>query len=261
MGDYVSDMNPSDAGVIAYLRTLPVVDPEESSQNKLEIGSVLEDTQLSGNGPRYEPSLYNEPYILEGEQGVVPDPLTQGKHLSGLAHSLRSTHQRTEGERMIGLIRDRANLQSQLAQLGEEMKRIQSCLEKVMQECRLKDVEIMRLEIHVMEAAMKAEGNGPSVDPAPLEFAAENPLIPSPSSLVHFDTEPDTRQLNSSVHLNFADHANYFQPATTNEALRDLKMHFAPVSGRFICRHLALALSDPTLTLILLGSGHTPGWG
>ena len=38
------------------------------------------------------------------------------------------------------------------------MTRIQSWLEKVMQECRLKDVEIMRLEIHVIEAAMKAEG-------------------------------------------------------------------------------------------------------
>ena len=52
--------------------------------------------------------MYNEPYILKGEQGFVPDPLTQAKHPSGLAHSLRSTHQRSEGERMIGLLRDRA---------------------------------------------------------------------------------------------------------------------------------------------------------
>ena len=178
--DYGSDTNPTDEGVIAYLRTLPVADPEESPQNKLEISSVLEDTRLSGNAPGDEYSLYNEPYALDGEQRALPNALIQEKHPLGLVHWLHSTHQRNKDEKMIALLMDRANLQGQLAQLREEMTRIQSWLEKVMQECRLKDVEIMQLEIHVMEAAMKAEGNRPSDDPAPPEFAAENPVIVPP---------------------------------------------------------------------------------
>ena len=237
----MSDTNLTNEGVIAYLRTLSAVDPEELSQNGLQINSFLEGTPSSSNDesdsangvlrgdpgpvivpPRYEYPLNKEQnevpvpqherdgkaenstiveppvtmeakrreaekHALDEEQKALPNALIQqGKRPSGPDLRLHSTHRRSEEEEMLGLLMDKARLRGQLAQLREEMRRIQSWLEKVMQESRMKDVKIMQLEIQIMEAAMEFEGEKPCNDPAPLKVAVENPVIVHPSSLVQF---------------------------------------------------------------------------